>query len=197
MKKLLVYFVALFLSTVSFAQNGIVSEESHLSFKGLSLSGSLDDFVNNLVSQGYILKDSQAVGALLKGSFASESDCTIAVLTTNRTRQVYCVAVSFEKKTSWSSLKNQYQEYKTMLSSKYGEPSKFVERFMSPYYEGDGYELQALRLDKCNYTSFFEVHNGTVMLSMNNDASLVLYYSDKEGSALNEREERMNAMSDL
>lgn len=197
MRKYLFVVLALFLSTISFAQNNDLFDDGHLTFKGLSLTGPLDDFVSNLVSQGYTLKGSQTVGALLKGSFASESDCTIAVLTTKRTHQVYCVAVSFEKKTSWSSLKIQYQEYKSMLSTKYGEPSKHIERFSSPYYEGDGYELQALRLDKCNYTSFYDLSNGSVMLTMSNDGSLILYYSDKEGNELNDREERMNAMSDL
>lgn len=196
MRKYLFVVLALFLSTISFAQNNVF-DDGHLTFKGLSLTGPLDDFVSDLVSQGYTLKESQTVGALLKGSFASESDCTIAVLTTKRTHHVYCVAVSFEKKTSWSSLKIQYREYKSMLSTKYGEPSKHIERFSSPYYEVDGYELQALRLDKCNYTSFYDLSNGSVMLTMSNDGSLVLYYSDKEGNELNDCEERMNAMSDL
>lgn len=197
MKKYLLLVLALFLSTATFAQDNILFDEGHLTFKGLSLSGPLDDFVNNLVSQGYVLKESQATGALLKGNFASESDCTIVVLTTKRTHQVYCVAVSFEKKTSWSSLKIQYREYKSMLSAKYGEPSKQIERFYNPYYEGDGYELQALRMDKCSYTSYFNLSDGSVMLSMSSDGSLILYYSDKEGNDLNDREERMNAMSDL
>lgn len=197
MREYLVFILALFLSTAAFAQSDNLFDNGHLTFKGLSISGPLDDFVSNLVSQGYVLKESMTAGALLKGDFASESNCTIGILTTKRTHQVYCVAVSFESKTSWTSLKSQYREYKSMLSAKYGEPSKHIERFYSPYYEGDGYELQALRLDKCSYTSYYDLPNGSVMLSMNDDASLILYYSDKEGNALNEREDRMNAMSDL
>ena len=197
MKKVFVFIVALATSICAFAQDNSLFDEGHLTFKGLSLSGSLDDFVGNLVSQGYVLKDSQPLGAILKGSFASETDCSIGVLTTKRTHQVYCVAVSFEPKTSWSSLKSQYREYKSMLSLKYGEPSKQIERFYSPYYEGDGYELQALRMDKCNFTSFFEVSNGSVLLFMNKEGYLTLFYTDKEGDAINDREKRMNAMSDL
>lgn len=197
MKKVFLFLIALMLGIVAFAQEKNLFDGGHLSFKGVSLSGSLDDFVAKLVSDGYTLKGSQIAGALLKGRFASESDCTIGVLTTQRTHIVYCVAVSFEKKTSWISLKNQYQEYKSMLSTKYGEPSKHLERFYSPYYEGDGYELQGLKLGKCTYTSIFEVSNGSVILTMNDDGSLILYYSDKEGSLLNDREERMNALNDL
>ena len=84
-----------------------------------------------------------------------------------------------------------------MLSAKYGDPSRNVERFSNPYYEGDGYEFQALRIGKCTYTSIFNVSNGNVMLSMVKDGSLILYYSDKEGDALNEREQRQKALSDL
>lgn len=196
MRKFLL-LLTIFLPIASFSQNENLFDDGRMTFKGLSLSGSLDSFVDKLVSQGYVLKTSQSDGALLKGSFASESDCTIVVMTTKRTHSVYGVGVSFEEKTSWSSLKSQYREYKAMLSSKYGDPSKHIERFYSPYYEGDGYELQALRLDKCTYTSLYEVSNGTIMLSMTDDGGLIIYYVDKKGSDLNDRETRQNAMSDL
>lgn len=196
MKRYLLFF-ALLLSLVSYAQSESLFEDGHITFKGLSLSGPLDCFVTSLVGQGYVLKESQSNGALLKGGFASESDCTIVVLTTKITHEVYGVCVSFEKKSSWSSLKTQYREYKSMLSAKYGEPSKHLERFDNPYYEGDGYEMQALRMDKCTYTSLYEVPNGTIMLLMSDDGGLVIYYVDKTGSDLNDREERQKAMSDL
>lgn len=152
MKRYLLLF-ALLLPLVSYAQSENLFDDGHLTFKGLSLSGSLDSFVASLVGQGYVLKESQSDGALLKGSFASESGCTIVVMTTKKTHKVYGVGVSFEEKTSWSSLKSQYRDYKSMLYAKYGEPSKHLERFYNPYYEGDGYEMQALRMDKCTYTS--------------------------------------------
>ena len=196
MKRFFLLFTLL-LPLVSYAQSQEQFDGGHLTFKGISISGSLDNFVDNLVKQGYELKESDSEGALFKGGFASEQDCKIYVGTTPKTHTVYSVGVFFNEKTSWSSLKSQYFEYKSMLSAKYGEPAKRIERFYSPYYEGDNFEMQALRMDKCTYGSLFIVSNGTIMLSISNDGSLLIYYEDKTGSDLNDLEKRQNAMSDL
>ena len=47
-----------------------------------------------------------------------------------------------------------------LFTKKYGEPKDHFEFFSSPYYEGDGYELQALRKEKCNYISFWTLDKG-------------------------------------
>lgn len=41
-----------------------------------------------------------------------------------------------------------YQSVKGMLSQKYGPPTDSVESFLSPYYDGDGYENTAIRVGK-------------------------------------------------
>jgi hypothetical protein len=47
-----------------------------------------------------------------------------------------------------------YGEMKKTLTTKYGEPTAY-EYFTKPYYEGDGYEDQAIRLGKGKFVSFW------------------------------------------
>ena len=42
----------------------------------------------------------------------------------------------------------QYKNVQALLKRKYGEPVENERKFMSPYYEGDGYEEQAIRAGK-------------------------------------------------
>ena len=44
-----------------------------------------------------------------------------------------------------------YGDLKEALTSKYGHPSTGIEHFSDPYYDGDGYEDQAIRLDKAKF----------------------------------------------
>ena len=62
MKRFLGIILTLLLGIAAQAQDNDLFDDGHFTFKGLSLSGSLDDFVANLVSQGYVLKESQSSG---------------------------------------------------------------------------------------------------------------------------------------
>lgn len=55
---------------------------------------------------------------------------------------IYCESISE------SVLLDRWQKFKQLLSQKYGNPSYDFYFFKSPYYNGDGYELQAIRLNK-------------------------------------------------
>ncbi len=56
---------------------------------------------------------------------------------------------------SWSSLKYTYMRFLEILTDKYGNPDGSNESFTTPYYEGDGYELSAVGLDKVNYSAYW------------------------------------------
>lgn len=48
-----------------------------------------------------------------------------------------------------------YEEASKVLVSKYGQPTKKYAFFSSPYYSGDGYEEQAVRLGKGHFIAFW------------------------------------------
>lgn len=190
MKKLLLILFVLFSIGVN------AQTESHLEFKGIPITGSVDNVMNKLKTQGYVLVDSNDEIAIVKGQFANE-ECEIIIAATPKSKQVYMVLVCFEEKESWWTLKSDYKKLKEQITAKYNVKPKSTERFIDPYYEGDGYELQALRKDKCRYHCEFKLTNGKIDILLSDEASVYLYYTDAIGEKLNEQEENQSSYDDL
>ncbi len=188
MKKVVVMFVSLFVLIF-----GVYAQ--HLKFKGIEITGTLDNVVKELKAMGYELEAIESDAAMLSGEFAGE-DCDIVVYSTPISKQVYTILVSYEEEDSWYSLKADYLKFKRMFREKYNVIPKSTEEFHSPYYEGDGYEMQALRMSKCFYFSNFNVENGTIKVVILKD-HVVLAYIDGFGDSLNEREKETNSFNDL
>jgi hypothetical protein len=55
--------------------------------------------------------------------------------------------------------RDKYRELKQTLTEKYGSPAVTIENFQRPYYEGDGYEEQAIRLGKARLATLWEGDN--------------------------------------
>lgn len=69
-----------------------------------------------------------------------------------------------------------YRSMKDVLSKKYGSPDNEYEFFKKPYYAGDGYEEQALRLGKATFAS---VWGKSLMLQIHETLTVqVVYESD-------------------
>lgn len=169
--------------------------EEHLEFKGIEITGTIDNVIEKLKKAGYTLAEKDEDGAVLDGTFANE-DCQLLVSLTPKTKKVYSISVFFNKKDSWYSLKADYKELKQSLKNKYDIRPDDDEFFIDPYYEGDGYELQALRLSKCIYRSKYELNDGEITLAILSNR-IVLIYEDKKGDEINEREKSQNAYDDL
>ncbi len=169
--------------------------EEHLEFKGIEITGTIDNVIEKLKKAGYTLTEKDEDGAVLDGTFANE-DCQLLVSLTPKTKKVYSISVFFNKKDSWYSLKADYKELKQSLKNKYDIRPDDDEFFIDPYYEGDGYELQALRLSKCIYRSNYELNDGEITLTILSNR-IVLIYEDKKGGEINEREKSQNAYDDL
>lgn len=195
MKKLL---LALFLliSMLSMAQNqeSLETVEQHLTFKGIPIDGTLQDVVSKLESKNFILKKQYDTVAVMEGTFANEG-CNILLSTTPKSKKVYTILVMFKESDSWYSLKSDYNELKEQLKQKYKVKPDVTETFYDPYYEGDGYELQALRKSKGFYISTFKLENGEIGLYIASEVRL--QYTDKINSEINECEENSKTYDDL
>ena len=178
-KMLLTIWTVLF---ITFAQ-----AQEHMTFKDISMNCNLTTFVTKLEAIGYKKALLEDYGAVLKGSFAGKNDCTIMVLCTSNSKSVWKVAVIFPEQTSWSSLKSEYKSFKDSYIQKYGKPDSY-EFFSNPYYEGDGYELQALQLNKCTYSSFFDTPSGGIVLEIDKDKSVRVVYEDAINTEIRKKE---------
>lgn len=189
MKKMLFSLLVILMSVNAFSQE-------HLEFNGVPIDGKIETFVQKLESKGYKLVEYMGSNAVMKGDFAGNS-ATLFILGSKKTKTVWKVAAQFADKDSWSDLKSQYKDYKKLYTQKYGEPSDHFEFFSKPYYEGDGYELQALRKGKCNFISFYTLDAGTICVELSKSECLQLGYEDKINSEISRNEKQSTVIEDI
>lgn len=170
MKRILLLTIALF-------SIGLAQAQEHMSFKGVPMDCDLTTFISKLNAIGYTSTIVQDDSAALEGDFAGKSDCTILVLGTAQTKQVWKVAVIFPEKSSWYSLKNEYRNMIESYTAKYGKPETY-EYFLDPYYEGDGYELQAVKYKKCIYSAYFTASTGSINVYIDDTCCVMVTYED-------------------
>jgi hypothetical protein len=149
----------------------------HLKFKNIPIDGSLDLFVAQLKKQGFTVMKITDSHAILSGKFTGE---VVKVLVEAAPEKVYEVLVNYDKQTTWKAIKTQYENMKSMLHEKYGDPQETTEKFDPPYYENSGLELYALSQDKCIYSTLFatKIGNGMIRLKITSDVSIAINYVD-------------------
>ncbi len=125
-------------------------------FNEVKIDGSPTEYLAKIKAKGYIFKKYFDNG---NGAILSKDLNELYVFWTPKTKLVYKVTLYLPKKSSWYSLKSQYQDYKAILSAKYGEPQDTYEYFVKPYYEGDGYEMSALTIEKVVFFSYWDLSN--------------------------------------
>ncbi len=174
-----------------------VSAQEHLTFKGIPMDGHISTFVSKLKNIGFKEIASEGYFALVEGEFGG-NDCQVAIYGSKKSKVVHKIAVILDESSSWYSLKSTYNEYKQLLTSKYGEGTSF-EYFSDPYYEGDGYELGALRNDKCTYTTYFDTPNGDIVIAIAyaGKPCTTLGYVDEVNDDIAEMEEKSLITGDL
>lgn len=194
MKKFISFITILLISTSIIAQTNNDNHE-YLEFKNTPINGTLSEMVKKMQALGYKLEEAAEYVAIMEGSFANEN-CEIVLYASPKTKTMHSIIVNFGEQTSWYSLKAKYKKLKEQLTSKYNHTPKSTEYFADPYYEGDGYEMQALRNEKCFYFSTFNFDNGKIGVYIVGN-KVQLLYQDSNGNSLNKKEENESAFDDL
>lgn len=194
MKKLVLILLSLLFTLTCFA-------EGHMLFKGIEINGTLSQFKNSLTKQGFTVAESEENALAFKGTFAGYDNCAILVSATPVEKMVYTVVVVLPEQDSWYSLKSRFNEFKESLTKKYGKPYQDIHYFSDPYYEGDGYEMQAINYHKCSYAAMYQTPLGEIGVMIyeagRRTASVVLIYKDKINDALNEKAAHDSRSNDL
>lgn len=190
MKRLFLFFAVLCMSHFMMGQE-------HMKFKGVEIDGSLSEMVTKLKAKGFTYLGAEDGIAILQGDFAGYRDCQIVVLSMKETGKVNAIAVAFPNREEWSSLEGDYDRLKSMLTEKYGEPMRMIEKFQREYVSDNSSKWHELSMDRCTWMSEFEVSNGTIELYINKmdygDAAVILKYYDKANTDV----VRASAMDDL
>ncbi|MCR5425114.1 MAG: hypothetical protein K6E93_10230 [Bacteroidales bacterium] len=189
--KRLIFTMMLLVGLTATAQKG------HLTFKGVPIDGTLNEFVGKLKQKGFTLVGTEQGVALLKGEFATYKGCTVFV-SQHESGIVNRVAVMFPDKDAWSGLYNNYSTLKDMLTQKYGEPFKVTEEFqdyVSPQTDHD--KMYSVMFDRCKYICDFVTDNGAIELRISHNGVSECYVSLLYVDAENEMKVQSGAIDDL
>ena len=169
----------------------------HLTFKGVPIDGTLNEYVTKMKAAGFKLEGVEDGLALFTGDFAAYKDCMIGVRTLDGIDLVHRVTVVFPDMDTWSRLESNYTGLKELLTIKYGEPDRVNEEFegtLPPRDDGD--KMYELKMDRCKYWSSFEVELGTIQVSIEH-ASYQTFVSLTYYDKVNTETIRQTALDDL
>lgn len=194
MNRIISLVALMFCCIASIAQNS----NEHLTFKGVPIDGSLNKYVSKMKSAGFSYIADQDGTAILQGDFAGFKGCLIVVSTLKSSDVVNTIGVIFPENDDWSSLEENYQQLKKMLTEKYGKPSQCVEEFQGYGLPSDNNEkLHRLKMDRCTYVTVFETPKGDIQLSMEHQRLSSCFVRLQYWDKINTDAVKAKAMDDL
>lgn len=134
------------------------------SWNGIPISGSVSQLKANMSAKGFVFEKKENNCYIFNGRVNIDK-YEAYVFVTPITGIVTKMVLYREQKLSWSSLLEDYEYTKSILTDKYGLPKSF-EYFKNPYYLGDGYEYSAVTTEMCNYASFWLEADKNTNISM-------------------------------
>lgn len=180
---------------ISDFQEAETSQDKELTgFWGIEWKTSRGEAKKIISNKGdYVLTEDAADGIAYKGKFGGV-DATIVLYFFENQFYRGVVAYPYEENRAFS----RYQTTKEQIIKKYGPPTKVAEVFQKPYYKGDGYEEQAIRLNKGLYMSSWSFsNNNTIYVAISNSLDTLLCYENNELTEKNKTIEDQKNMDDF
>jgi len=180
----------LFLIVLMAAAQGIVAQEDHLTFKGLPIDGSCEDFMEALISKGFRYQNTSKTKRdnIMVGPFAGKANAVVRIFPASETIDVTSrILVAFEEEAVWQKLTATFSHLKKFYVEKYGSPSDSLETGTGEDYRS----LADLRKGLCNYFSFWLLPEGSIKLSLEGNSSkcfVTIEYIDAKGKRKHENE---------
>lgn len=193
MKTKIMTLVLLLTTVLTFAQTS-----EHLTFRGVPITGTLNEYVSKMEKNGFTLIGKEDGTAILQGDFAAYKDCIIGVATLSQKDLVSKITVIFPERRTWASLSANYYNLKELLTEKYGEPSEVVEKFdtrIEP--KDDNSKMHEVRMNRSKYHTTFELENGSIRLSIENDRFMTCFVMLSYFDKINSEIIRQRALDDL
>jgi hypothetical protein len=168
--------LALFLTTLVYSQD----------FMGIKVDGSKAQIIAAFQAKGFKkLEGDFGKSVIMFQGKIGYKEVEVVTVFTPLTGKCWKFAVYLPQQTSWVSLKSEFYEYVDLFTKKYGKPTTEYNFFISPYYEGDGYELSAVKLDKCR---FITIWNETYAVEISEYKQIRITYQNEKNSTLLDRE---------
>jgi hypothetical protein len=174
MKKLVIVLLCNLFTICSFGQE----------FMGIKVDGNVKDVISSFINKGFKITNLGVPDVTLMQGDYNRTHFEVYIVSTPITKTVWKFGVYLPKKTNWNLLKSQYLEYRSSLIEKYGLPEESYSSFVSPYEEGDGFEITGVKVDKCNYSTFWNYVSISIAATM----QVRITYENLENSELNKEE---------
>ena len=165
------------------------SQSEHMTFKGIPIDGTLEDFCSKIAKKGFTITGLKTDIGFARGDFAGFKNCTVYVNTSSGTGLVTSVGIIVPSSTTWAKLYGQYSGLRNNLTSKYGAPTHKNETFKGKRQPADDIErILEVRLGNCRYSCTFESSLGIIDLSINHlgleEACILLVYTDRANESM-------------
>ena len=163
MKRIFIALLFIFSCIGAMAQNA----NEHLKFMGIPINGTLESFSQKLVAKKIkSIQASEGIG-VFNGTFAGKMNCNIFVATVPNRNIVSKVVVCLPPRETWAWLESDYNQFKQMLTSKYGEPFQHSETFKAGTFTSSDYlKISALKEGKCEYYVGWKLNEGVILLEI-------------------------------
>lgn len=161
MRKLKLFLLAVIslLVTATNAQNPALKVPK---FKGMEITGTVDQFGSKLAGQGFTFLSKEDNTAIYQGRFAGQDDCLLYLYPVENSNDIASVFVvvgvnfsdfgtiySYE---TWEQLIKDYDFLKNLLTEKYGTPVEQNEGFQRGAYTSSSHlKLEAVKEGQCDY----------------------------------------------
>jgi hypothetical protein len=168
-------------------------------FNGVELNQNYQIVINQFIAKGWVQTQKEAQYTSLKGKILNE-EVSLTIYATLTSRKVRKIVLFYLSETSWNGALSLYNRKVETITAKYGKESNIYEEFYDPYYLGDGYELQALDHDKCQWIRIWadmpEYPNLNVAVEIGRSAMVMVTYEIMSNMELHQRELK-NAQQDV
>lgn len=186
-----------------FAQNPALSTPK---FKGIEITGTVEQFGNKLSEQGFTSKED--FRTIYSGHFAGMNDCLIFLVPVENSNDIATVVVAFGLNISeygningydtWEKILNDYVYFKDLLTEKYGEPTiKNIGFSEDAFTATSTLKLHSVKEGQCEYFTQWgdgDVDKMVVKLSIegkkgmnSNWATILLQYNNVEKTKTQEK----------
>ena len=190
MRTLFLSFLAVIMAMSTFAQTS-----EHMSFKGVPIDGTLNEYVAKMKQSGFQYLGAEDGTALLNGDFAGYKNCHVAVTTLKKIDLVHKIGVIFPNQETWSRLSSNYSDLKQMLTDKYGNPNEEVELFdVKPFQLplDDNMKMNQVGIDNCKFFTVWKTDKGEIQLSIDHSGFTscfvkVVYFDRINSAIINEK----------
>ena len=179
MRKIILSLLLFVSTTITFAQ----------SLDGVSISGDLETAVSKFKQKGYTFYKYITHGAIMKGVM-NYQEVELFIYLTPKSKKIFKMVLYFPTENTWRSLSDSYDHLLGVLKNKYGTPDNSYSYFTTPYYLGDGYELQAVEAEKCGYSAYwFKRSNLTLAIDISQFKQVRISYENDTLVELKDKEE--------